>query len=109
MQKDKRQHHGEHNAEFIDRGDFGDVARIQRLEIAEPRKPGRCSGKTQEQMFLPVSPAICFSAPHASTIPQAITRITVVRIAVARLELMPVTPTFARIAVSAAKNAERRA
>ena len=109
MQKDKRQHHGEHNAEFIDRGDFGDVARIQRLEIAEHESPVAAPERHRNRMFLPVSPAICFSAPHASTIPQAITRITVVRIAVARLELTPVTPTFARIAVSAAKNAERRA
>jgi hypothetical protein len=36
-------------------------------------------------------------------------RITVVRMAVARLESIPVTPTFARRAVAAAKTAESKA
>lgn len=42
----------------------------------------------------------------AATIPQAKPVITIVRIAVARLDGMPSTPTFARIAVSAAAIAE---
>lgn len=49
------------------------------------------------------------TAPETSTIPQTMTRITVVRIAVARFESIPLTPFFARIAVSAANTAERTA
>ena len=41
-----------------------------------------------------------------NTIPHAITTTTTVRMAVARLELTPLMPTFARIDVSAAKTAE---
>ena len=41
--------------------------------------------------------------------PHVKTRMTVVRMAVAKLELMSATPSLARIAVSAAKSAERRA
>ena len=40
------------------------------------------------------------------TIPHVIKRITVVRMAVARLELMSLTPTLAKMAVRAAKKAE---
>ena len=42
----------------------------------------------------------------ARTTPQAKTRTTVVRTAVATLEFTPATPTFARIAVIPAKSAE---
>ena len=51
--------------------------------------------------------AWCCSMPRATA--QAKTKTTVVRIAVARLESMPETPTLARSAVAAAKKAERRA
>ena len=43
----------------------------------------------------------------AHTISQVMTRTTVVRIAMAALELIPSTPTFARMAVAPAKSAER--
>src|SRR5262249_30881216 len=42
-----------------------------------------------------------------SATPQAKTRTTVVRTAVARFELMPSTPTLARIAVSPAQTADK--
>ena len=41
--------------------------------------------------------------------PQVITKITVVRIAVARFESISRTPTLANIAVNAAKNADNNA
>ena len=50
---------------------------------------------------------IPFCAFVRKTIPQAITRTTAVRIAVARLELTPSMPTFARIDVSAANTDDR--
>src|SRR5471032_2529019 len=46
---------------------------------------------------------------RAKTNPHVKTRMTVVRIAVARLGFTSATPTLARIAVSAANNAERKA
>ena len=48
-------------------------------------------------------------SPVAKTMPQAITKITTVRTAVARLELTCATPTLAKIVVSAAKKAESNA
>ena len=47
--------------------------------------------------------------PVANTTPHVIARITVVRIAVARLESISRTPTLARMAVSAANTAESSA
>ena len=46
--------------------------------------------------------------PFQSTIPQVNRRMTVVRIAVARLESMAATPILASIAVAPAKSADRR-
>jgi hypothetical protein len=48
-------------------------------------------------------------SPVANTSPQANTRTTTVRTAVASVEGTPRTPTFARIAVAAAATAERTA
>ena len=45
-------------------------------------------------------------APVMNTMPQAITSTKIVRMAVARLELMPWTPILPRIAVRLANNAE---
>ena len=45
----------------------------------------------------------------AKTIPHAINKMTTVLMAVAKLELTPLTPTFAKIAVSAAKKADNNA
>ena len=45
-------------------------------------------------------------APVMNTMPQAITSTKMVRMAVARLELMPWTPILPRIAVRLANNAE---
>ncbi len=47
--------------------------------------------------------------PVANTIPQAKTRTTTVRMAVARFELTSLTPTLARMAVAAAAMAESTA
>ena len=60
------------------------------------------------QLFLLIS-CIPLCAPVRNTIPHAITTTTIVRTAVARLELTPSIPTFARIEVSAAKIEERSA
>jgi hypothetical protein len=53
--------------------------------------------------------AIEVCLPSAIAIAQVKTSTTVVRMAVARLESMPATPILARIAVAAAKSAERSA
>jgi hypothetical protein len=50
-----------------------------------------------------------FASPRAKTIAQAITRIMMVRMAVARFELTPVMPIFAKMAVSDANNADSKA
>src|ERR1700745_3931894 len=50
---------------------------------------------------------LCLSRPRA--IPHVNNKITVVRIAVARVESMPATPTFANRAVAAANNADSSA
>ena len=47
--------------------------------------------------------------PEKTTMPHVKQTTTVVRKAVATFESIPSTPTFARIAVNAAKNAEPRA
>ena len=60
------------------------------------------------QLLRPISEsAWCFSKPSAMA--QVKTTITDVRIAVARFESMPDTPTLARSAVAAAKTAESNA
>lgn len=60
------------------------------------------------QLRPPMSPMPwCF--PVRKTIPQAITRTTAVRIAVARLELIPSIPSLARMEVSAANSADSSA
>jgi len=51
----------------------------------------------------------CLLTPVIKTIPHAITSTTTVRIAVARLESMPLMPSFARMEVSAAKTADSSA
>ena len=61
--------------------------------------------KRQSQLFFPIL-ASPLSACVRNTIPHAIARTTKVRIAVARFELTPSIPTFARMDVSAAKTAE---
>src|ERR1700730_12024445 len=58
-------------------------------------------------VFLPMDQNSIRVVPAAML--QVKTRITVVRIAVARLELISVTPTFARSAVAPANNAESNA
>ncbi len=50
-----------------------------------------------------------FASPLAKTIPQATNNIIIVRIAVARLELTFVMPTFAKMAVREAKRADSKA
>lgn len=47
--------------------------------------------------------------PVRNTIPHAMAKTTIVRIAVARLELTPSIPIFANMEVSAAKTADKRA
>src|SRR6266446_909690 len=60
------------------------------------------------QVCFPIEP---YSAPFVvkAAINQLKKRITLVRIAVARFELMPVTPIFAKRAVTPANSAERSA
>ena len=50
-----------------------------------------------------------FASPLANTMPHAITKITMVRIAVAKLEFTFVMPIFANMAVSEANNADNKA
>ena len=50
-----------------------------------------------------------FASPRASTIPHATIKMIIVRIAVARFELTFAIPTFAKMAVSDANNAESKA
>ncbi|SUQ45954.1 hypothetical protein CNEONATNEC32_01126 [Clostridium neonatale] len=60
------------------------------------------------QLFIPIF-EISFCVPLKNTRPHAITRTTTVRIAVARSELIPSIPIFAKIDVSAAKSADSNA
>ena len=55
-----------------------------------------------------ISPS-CLKVPCAKTIPQAKIKITTVRTAVARFELTFLMPIFAKTAVMAAKNADKKA
>ncbi len=50
-----------------------------------------------------------FTSPVAMTMPQAMSRITTVRMAVARLDPTPATPSLTKMVVRAAKKAESRA
>ena len=50
-----------------------------------------------------------FASSLAKTIPQATIKIIMVRIAVAKFELPPVIPIFAKMAVSDTNKAERKA
>ena len=53
--------------------------------------------------------AIPLVSPLAITMPQAITKIIMVRMAVAKFELTPVIPILAKMAVSEANKAESKA
>lgn len=64
---------------------------------------------TRKRMFLVESVSMPLVSPRAKTISQIITNTTTVRIVVARLELIFATPTFAKIAVSAANRADSSA
>src|SRR6185503_242034 len=48
-QEERGQDHGDHDAEFVHRRDFGCVAKLQGAEIAEPRCAGCQAGQYQEQ------------------------------------------------------------
>ena len=65
--------------------------------------------KIRKMIFCFDNAAIPFVSPLAKTIPQATIRMITVRIAVAKFELTPVIPTFAKMAVSDANKAESKA
>ena len=77
-------------------------SRATKARSSDPTRPGSTQSAAR----------CCQSSPRLvvkNAMPQVKTRMTVVRMAVARLELMSATPTLARIAVSAAKRAESSA
>ena len=65
--------------------------------------------KIRNKKACPEMRRICETSHVANAAAHAIASITAVLIAVARFEFMSLTPIFANIAVSAAKNAESRA
>ena len=100
---------GDHkdHAELVNGGHFGGKAKLKGPEITDPREAGGDSGQGEEDPGFFEIAANVTGFFDAATMNQVQSRTTVVRIAVARFELMPSTPTFARIAVAAAKRAER--
>lgn len=65
--------------------------------------------KTRNNQLLMLMFVIPWCDPVINTRPQATTNTTMVLIAVAKFEFIPVIPILARIDVSAAKNADKRA
>ena len=102
MQEQKRKHNGKHHTQLVDGRHLGNLQKSQDSPVASPESE-------RNSRFFPVSVANCPVTPDANTIPHARISTTVVRIAVARLESIPETPTFASRAVTAAKKAESRA
>jgi hypothetical protein len=77
-------------AELVYRGDFRRIPHLQGAKVADPRRSRGQSRQHQEK-------------------PVRVTRITTVRTNVAKSESMPAKPSLAKIAVSAANTADRRA
>jgi hypothetical protein len=99
--------HHQDDAEFVDRSHARCRPHLQGTEVAQPGEAGADAGQHQKQRRLISDSAWCFSRLRA--IAQVKTRMTLVRMAVARLESMPEMPTLASSAVAAAKSAERSA
>jgi hypothetical protein len=49
VQEHDGQDHRDHDAQLIDGGDLGSLAKLQRPEVAQPRGAGRQAGQDQEQ------------------------------------------------------------
>ena len=108
-QEQERQADGHDHTELVYRSHTRYISGLQCLEIKQPRQ-SRCYSRKDEEY-----PRMFAYLPDAAvsrlqkTIPHVMHRMIVVRIAVARSELMSFTPILAKIAVSAAKNADSSA
>ncbi len=89
--------------------DGGDARGFAKLESAKVTEPGQARGQAGQDEKDPCSRCEISDASGcevAYAITQLKTRITEVRIAVAKFESTPATPTLARTAVAPAKTAE---
>src|SRR6266699_2518197 len=107
-QEEHGQNHGDHDTELVNRCHFGCFAKLQGAEIAQPRWPVARPDNIRNNHVRVVA-LLDVSKPRYSAMLHAKTRITTARMAVARLESMPLTPALASTAVRPANRAESNA
>jgi hypothetical protein len=95
--------------QFVYRRDFRRITRLQGAKVADPRSTRGEPGQHQKSQVFGPSANGLLHFPATDTNPVRVIIITNVRTSVAKSESMLSGPIFAKIAVSAANTADRRA